>query len=129
MTDKFADLEEPKFRRWVGVVVVALLLAAFFVFRWSGSTPNRVAGVVEATGPVSVARVSGATREVASVRLGNGLVVSAPVASGGPLSPGDKVILLEEPRFLVSPAYQVVGKDTGMSPNKSFKPNPLRGSA
>ncbi len=112
MKDKFAALESPS---WPGVLVggfsVIVLIAVFFVvFRWPTAAPEPVTGTVESSGAVSVARVSGATREAASIRLDDGRLVIAQVGGGGPLSPGDKVRLLEQSRILGEPAFQVVAK-------------------
>lgn len=110
MTDKFADLEQPKSRTFFDVLVLALIVGVFLLFRWSGSEPRRLDGVVESTGTISVAKIKGGTREEASVRLADGTLVFAVVVSGGPLSKGDKVLLLEASRPLGGPVYQVVGK-------------------
>ena len=83
----------------------------FLLFRWSGSEPRRLAGVVESTGAISVAKIQGGTREEASIRLSDGTLVFAYVVSGGPLSEGDRVLLLEAHRPLGGPVYQVVGKE------------------
>jgi hypothetical protein len=111
MTDRFADVEVPKSRRIHGVLAVVLIVGVFLLFRWSGSEPTRLAGVVESAGPVSVAKIQGATREQASVRLADGTLVLAYVVSGGPLSEGDRVLLLEANRPLGGSVYQVVGKN------------------
>jgi hypothetical protein len=116
MADKFADLEPSKWRNVFPILAVVLVVGAFLLFRWSGSAPVQVSGVVESAGAVSVAKISGGTRERATVRLTNGAVVFAFVASGGPLSPGDRVTLLEERRLLGGPVYQIVAQDHGLEP-------------
>ena len=112
MKDKFAALENwSKAGTIFGVLTIAGIIAVFYVmFRWPASPPRSVIGIVETSGAVSVARVSGATREAVSIRLDSGKLVIAQVSNGGPLSPGDRVRLLEQSRLLVGPAYQVVSK-------------------
>jgi hypothetical protein len=116
MSDKFAALEESKWRITLGVLPVLFLLTVLILFQWSGAPSTPVTGIVESAGAVSVARISGATREAASIRLSNGSLVIAQVLSGGPLAPGDHVRLLEEHRVLGGPAYQVVAKDSPAEP-------------
>jgi hypothetical protein len=110
MTDKFADLEPPKPRFGLGVIAVVLIVGMFLLFRWSGSEPRRLSGVVESTGAVAAAKIQGATREEATIRLADGTLVLAYVVSGGPLSKGDQVSLLAQDRLMGGTVYQVVGK-------------------
>ena len=112
MKDRFAILEG---RPWSGVFVggfsvIVLIVVFFVVFRWPTAAPKPVTGTVESSGTVSVAKVSGATREAASIRLDDGRLVIAQVSAGGPLSPGDKVRILEQSRVFGQPAFQVVAK-------------------
>jgi len=115
MKDNFAALEDrSKVGTIIGILSIAGIIAVMYaMFWWPAKVPRSVAGTVQSAGVVSVARVSGATREAASIRLEDGTVVTAQVASGGPLAPGDRVRLLEQPRLLVGPAYQVVSKVSG----------------
>ena len=112
MTDKFAYLEtRSKAGTIAGCLLMLAIIGIFFVLmRWPAAPPRSVTGIVETSGAVSVARVEGATREAASVRLDNGHLVIAAVGADGPLAPGDKVRLIEQSRFLGGPAYQVVAK-------------------
>ena len=112
MKDEFAALEsQSRVGTIIGVLSIAVAIAVMYVmFWWPAKAPRSVTGTVQASGAVSVARVSGATREAASVRLDDGTIVMAQVAGGGPLAPGDRVQLLEQSRLLVGPAYQVVSK-------------------
>ena len=112
MTDKFEAVEEPKSRFIFGVLAVMLVVGVFLLFRWSGSEPRQVSGVVESTGSVSVAKVQGGTREEASVRLADGTLVFANVVAGGPLSKGERVLVLAQDRPLGGVVYQVVGKES-----------------
>ncbi|WP_036164657.1 hypothetical protein [Noviluteimonas dokdonensis] len=112
MTDRFADVEEPRSRIAVGILAAVLIVGVFLLFRWSGSEPRRLVGVVESTGSISVAKIQGGTREEAAVRLADGTLVLAHVVSGGPLSEGDRVLLLKAQRPLGGPVYQVVGKES-----------------
>jgi hypothetical protein len=116
MSDKFAALEESKWRIALAVLPVLFLLTVLILFQWSGAPSNAATGIVESAGAVSVARISGATREAASIRLSNGSLVIAQVLSGGPLAPGDHVRLLEEHRIIGGPAYQVVAKKSPAEP-------------
>ena len=116
MLDKFAIVEESKGELWLGAIFVLFLVSVIFCFRWSGATSIRVAGIVESSGPINLGKMSGGTREIASVRLTNGALVSAPVVSGGPLTAGDTVTLLEEPKSIGVSAYQVVGKEQPHEP-------------
>ena len=112
MTDKFAALEPSKIGVFAGAVVACLVIVGGFVLlNWSGSAPQSLSGVVETVGPVSVSRVHGASQEAASVRLSNGALVTAYVVSGGPISPGDPVRVLEQSRLVGWPSYEVVAKE------------------
>jgi hypothetical protein len=113
MTDKFAAIEPSKVDVLAGVLAACLVVGGGFVLlNWSGSTPRPLSGVVQSVGPISVSRVHGATQEAASVRLPNGSLVTAYVASGGPISPGDTVRILEQPRLVGWPSYEVVSKES-----------------
>ena len=111
MADKFAKLEQPKSRTLAGVLAVLFIVTVFLLFQWSGSAPTQLHGVVESAGAINLGRTSGGTRESAMVRLDDRTLVKAYVISGGPLTSGDKVALLEEHRLLGGPIYQVVAKD------------------
>ena len=111
MADKFADLEEPKSRNVLGLLAVLLIVGIFLLFRWSGSAPRRVSGIVQSAGAIAVGRIGGGTQESATIRLADGTIVIAYVVSGGPLAPGDSVNLVEEHRPMGGPVYQVVGKE------------------
>ena len=94
----------------VSAAVVLFALAAYLAFVSSGglSTGQSFQGVVITEGSVVVAKVCGATQEVASVRLSKGGVVQALVASGGPLQPGAPVTVRQE-SFSCNPThYEIV---------------------
>ena len=110
MTDKFEAAEEPGSRNVAGLLAVVFAVAVFLLFRWSTSSSTSMTGIVESSGTISVARIKGGTREAASVRLADGRIVEAYVVSGGPLSKGDAVYLVEQRRVLGGPVYQVVEK-------------------
>jgi ribosomal protein S12 len=65
-------------------------------------------GVVVATGAVSVAKTCGATGQVASVRLSDGIVVYAFADAVGPLRPGTQVSLQKQWSRCAPVAYEVV---------------------
>lgn len=112
MKDKFADLEEPKQRTWPAAVGLLIFVVFLFAYRWSGAKPEKVLGTVESAGTISVAKVEGSTQEAARVRLDNGDLAMAMVASGGPLHNGDRVIILKEARLFGAPAYVVTAKES-----------------
>lgn len=107
------DFHEPRKKGLLGVVVGACVLVGLFLaIRMPSGAPVSLVGVVQSSGSISVAKIQGGTREAASVLLPDGKVVTAYVVSGGPLSPGDKVRVLEQPRALGDSVYQVVAKET-----------------
>ena len=77
--------------------------------------PAELTGVVLSSGPISLSKNMGGTRELARVQLADGSVVSALVAAGGPLSQGDVVVFTTDiaPRVGIGvslPQYEVVAK-------------------
>jgi hypothetical protein len=95
----------------MAAIGLCLLLGSFVAVRVPSGTAVGKVGVVQSSGAISVAKVQGGTREVAAVLLTDGNVVTAYVTAGGPLAPGDRVKLLEQPRTFGGPLYQVVAKD------------------
>ncbi len=112
MRDKFADLEERKPRTWPAALAIVVLVAGMSIYHWSGAKPEKLIGTVESAGSISVAKVQGSTQEAASVRLDNGDLAMAVIASGGPFHQGDRVIILKETRLLAGPAYVITGKES-----------------
>jgi hypothetical protein len=106
--------------RITDIVVIAAILAAIAICWAIVANPDShpttqapqitVAGTVETSGPISMGRYSGGTRELARVRIDRGQVVNAFVVSGGPLLPGDRVILLERVTTVGPKRYSVISK-------------------
>ena len=94
----------------VSIIAAVLFVGLFLASRWPASAPRSLTGTVQNSGSVSVARVQGGTQSAASVRLSNGNLVTAYVVSGGPVTPGDKVRLLEQANLFGAPVYQIVAK-------------------
>ena len=113
MSDKFADLEEPKSRSKLFFMIALVLFGIFVVYRWSTSDFQPLHGKVESVDTASVAKASGPAVETASVRLSDGSLVEAEVVSGGPLSIGDQVRLVVRPASALGTPYEVVAKLQG----------------
>jgi len=110
----------------IAVVTVAALALGLAIEYYPAISPaRRVVGVVQSSGAISLGKINGGTRETASIRLADGNVVLAYVnfggplpagegstLSSGPLSTGDSVTLLEQPRLLLPPSYEVIAKNT-----------------
>lgn len=106
----------------VGIAVLALGLAIEY---YPAISPVRkVVGIVQSSGTFSLGKINSGTHETASIRLADGNVVLAYVNFGGtlpagegatlfsgPLSAGDAVTLLEQPRLLLPPSYEVIAKN------------------
>ena len=106
----------------LGIIVAGALSAVLILSpapapSLSKSSLKSISGTVVSSGAINLGKYSGGTREMALVRLPNGSTVSALVASGGPLSPGDRVTL--EPALTgaiwpshnaLSPPYEIVAK-------------------
>src|SRR4051812_35503692 len=113
MVDKFAALEPSKIGVFAGVLAACLIVVGGFVlFNWSSNAPRSLSGVVQGVGTISVARSQGATQEAAPVRLSNGALVTAYVVSGDPIAPGDAVRVLEQPRLVGWPSYEIVARES-----------------
>jgi hypothetical protein len=112
MSDRFEEVEEPKIRVARDMLIAGLIVCTFLLLRFSAWGPKQATGVVESSGAISVPKIAGGTREEAYVRLADGTLVFAYVVSGGPLSKGDKVFLLETHRLWGGAVYQVVGKES-----------------
>ena len=91
-------------------LLVLLLVVAFLFFAYGNarSPGQNVPGVVLSSGATSFSGVGRGTREVALVQLSSGRTVSALVISGGPLSRGTRVTLLERSRLWGGQAYEVI---------------------
>ena len=105
MTDKFADLEEPKKRTLPTALLALALIGGLAIHQLSNPRPIQLSGVIEP------ARSKNSS-ENPSVRLDNGLVVTAQVSRDGPFVPGDHVIVIEKVSLTAEPVYQIAGKDS-----------------
>ena len=104
MPDKFAALEEPKKRTLPAALLVLALMSGFAIHQLSKPKQVQLSGVIEAS-----TRPSGQVDP--SVRLDNGLLVTARASSGGSFMPGDRVIVVEHISLTAAPVYQIAGKD------------------
>jgi hypothetical protein len=110
----------------VVVVAVAVLALGLAIEYYPAIAPARkVVGVVQSSGTFNLGKINSGTHETASIRLADGSVVLAYVNFGGtlpagegatlpsgPLSAGDAVTLLEQPRLLRPPSYEIIAKNT-----------------
>jgi hypothetical protein len=107
----------------IGVLVAIAIAVVISVVLFMQPTPaptirapaTELTGVVQSSGPITLSRSMGGTRERAMVQLSDGSVVPALVGAGGPLSPGDRVVLspFTAPTAgfgLGLPQYEVVAK-------------------
>ena len=116
MTDSYDDSEKQQSRVVFAVFAGAIIVAIFFAYRWSGSTPIRLTGVVQSMGTIETPRSLGGTQAVASVRLNDGTLVEAYVASDEPLSAGNAVQILQKPSLLGGSTYLVVSRAPSHEP-------------
>ena len=106
MKDKFAELEEPKKRTLPAALVVLALMGGFTIHHLSNTKPIQLSGVIQAA----------ADQRGVSVRLDNGLVVTATASKGVPLSNGEHVLVLEKTSLFAAPVYQITGKGSLAEP-------------
>ena len=106
MKDKFADLEEPKKRTLPAALVVIALMGGFTVHHLSNTKPVQLSGVIQ----------SSTDQQSASVRLANGLVVTALASNGARLASGEHVLVLEKTSLFAAPVYRIAGKDSSAEP-------------
>ena len=104
MSDKFAELEEPKKRTLPAALVILALMGGFAIHQLSKPRHVQMSGVIEP------ARTPNEQPGLL-VRLDNGLVVTANVASGGPFVAGDNVKVIEDITLTAPPVYQIAGKE------------------
>lgn len=104
MTDKFAELEEPRKRTLPAALVVLALMGGFAIHQLSRPRHVELSGLVEPSR-------AGAGQSWTPVRLDNGRVVKARVAGGGPYVAGDHVEVVEETTLTAAPVYRISGKD------------------
>ena len=104
MSDKFAELEEPKKRTLPAALLILALMGGFAIHQLSKPRHVQMSGVIVAS------RTPGERLE-RLVRLDNGLVVTAKVTSGGPFVAGDHVKVIEDVTLTAAPVYQIAGKD------------------
>jgi len=106
MKDKFAELEEPKRRTLPAALVVLVLMGAFTIHHLSNIKPIQLSGVIQAA----------TDQQGVSVRLDNGLVVTAIASKGLPLTNGEHVLVLEKTSLFAAPVYQIAGKGSLAEP-------------
>jgi len=104
MSDKFAELEEPKKRTLPAALLVLALIGGLAIHQLSKPRHVPLSGVVESS--------SGTGEQASSlVRLDNGLLVTAKASTGGPFVAGDHVKVIENITLTKAPVYQIAGKD------------------
>ena len=113
MTDNFADLEEPKSKGPMIVLLAFGLMGIIFAYRMLTSPSHPIEGVVESFEP---AKATGGGTENASVRLKDGSVVLAQVANRGSLHIGEKVRIMDQPTSANGPAYEAIAMGNGSEP-------------
>jgi hypothetical protein len=101
MKDKFADLEEPKNRTLPTALSILAILAAMFAWHMSSIEPVELSGIVESTDD---------SRRSSSIRLDNGMVVSASLSTNLAVTKDDRVVVVEHTKIFGAPAYRVAGK-------------------
>ena len=106
MKDKFAELEEPKKRTLPAALVVLVLMGGFTIHHLSNTKPIQLSGVIQAA----------TDQQGISVRLDNGLVVTATASKGLTLASGEHVLVLEKTSLFAAPAYQITGKGSLAEP-------------
>ena len=106
MKDKFAELEEPKKRTLPAALMVLALMAGFTIHHLSNTKPIQLAGVIRST----------TDPRQTTVRLDNGLLVTASASKDVPLSNGEHVLLLEKTSLFAAPVYQITGKGSLAEP-------------
>ena len=106
MKDKFAELEESKKRTLPAALVVLALMGAFTIHHLSNTKPIQLSGVIQAT----------TAQQGVSVRLDNGLVVTAIASKDAPLANGEHVLVLEKTSLFAAPVYQITGKGSLAEP-------------
>lgn len=104
MSDKFAELEEPKKRTLPAALLVLALMGGFATHQLLKARHVEMSGVVESSGNTS--EPTGLL-----VRLDNGMVVTAKVTSGGQFVAGDHVKVTEDITIAAAPAYRIAGKE------------------
>jgi hypothetical protein len=106
--------EPSRWQNFVGFLGLLVIAAVFLAPKLPWGASHTVDGIVESAGPLNFGKYSGGgVREVATVRLSNGQIVTTGVSSGGPLSPGDHVAVLEQPHLVGPSAFVVVAKTRG----------------
>ena len=98
MTDTFADLEEPKKRTLPTALLALALIGGLAIHQLSNPRPIQLSGVIEPTRSKN-------SLGNPSVRLDNGLVVTAQISRDGPFVPGDHVIVIENVSLTAKPIY------------------------
>jgi hypothetical protein len=111
MFDEVRYWSAKEIARATAAIIALLFFVAASVFNRAEPTGNQVAGIVLSSGAIARGKAQGGTREAATVRLPSGRIVSAMVISGGPLSPGAHVTLLERARLVGGPTYDIIAAD------------------
>jgi hypothetical protein len=92
-------------------VLLAIPLLMYMLYLFAGSPsgdPVYYLGTVQSSGVMSVSRLGGGNAGVTSVKLADGRVVIAYVSRDmAPVSPGDKVRVVEQKAKLFSPSYGI----------------------
>ena len=95
-------------------LLVALAFVAYMLYQLAGASkgsPTYFNGVIESSGHISVASIAGGNAQAASVRLSDGRLVTAYVASDVPLlSEGDTVRVAEQESLAMPPYFAVIAK-------------------
>jgi hypothetical protein len=110
MKDDFADLEEPKSKGPLIVLLAFGLIGIIFASRLLTSSSLPIEGVVESIDKVTATELNASGAEQVNVRLTDGSIILARVAKGGALNVGNQVRVIEEPGPPTGPAYEAIAK-------------------
>ncbi|MFS8136996.1 MAG: hypothetical protein ACMG50_02600 [Thermomonas sp.] len=108
MKDNFAELEEPRSKGPLIVLLAFGLMGVVFAYRLLSSPSHPIQGVVESIDAASAVTANGSSAGDVSVRLTDGSVVHAQAASGGSLHVGEQVRVMEQPASATGPAYEAI---------------------
>jgi len=97
----------------IGVSIAAIIAGIFlgnYYIRVRPPAQRQVIGTVQSLNPL---KSRNGAREMVSVQLPSGEVVTVLLASGGALTRGDRVTLIEQPRILGNPNYKIATNVSG----------------